>query len=631
MHFWQRFTTWLGALPASRVTWALALAFCLWAVLDLFALRLSGGVANSTYDTMVRARFYAAAPDPRVVIVDIDEASLAQMAKEFGRWPWPRDTLATVLDFMEKQNPQAVAWDVLFSDADRLSPGGDKAFDEAAKRSAHSHFSVVRLPAEYDRQSKVTRDVLPGLWLGVAVPQSPLVNSLASTAGSQPAANMPGNTTPSFAPAAVAPAALLPVAQSTVALIPPVLPAVAASRLGYNNGYTDVDGVLRRYRMLETLSDGSQIQSMALSVANAVQASNTINSVASPAIFHWPGGLFDAKKEDALMLWRSKANHYPRVPFADVFSVAEGGKARSPMPSFAGKIVLIGSTASSLHDIHPTPLGAQHAGVDSLATAIDNAVNQRHLAELPRWLQALLAISLCMGMAWWVQRHGIGSLDASLLLLPGALLGISYLSLNGSPVFVDLHLAAGFALLFIALLRVWNGWRRNYWCGELAASMQPQGIMALRLALPAAGVGLDALIRTLELHAPQCRVLGGDATATWPAQLRWPELHQATAVAGPLPQLQHLRSNLLSRTAASQQRAALTGLTVAACSEPYAVQPGISRAAWAEHARSVCATAPPMPAADTMPAAHTVPSVSPAPGAPLASANPPASPAAKSS
>ena len=561
MHLWQRFTLWLGALPASRVTWVLALAFCLWAVLDLFALRLSSGLANSTYDTMVRARVYAAVPDPRVVIVDIDEASLAHMAKEFGRWPWPRDTLATVLDFIEKQNPQAIAWDILFSDADRLSPGGDKAFDEAAKRSARSHFSVVRLPAEYDQQSKVTRDALPGLWVG------------------WPAASP------------------LPVAPSTVALIAPVLPAVAASKLGYNYGYTDVDGVLRRYRVRETLADGSQIQSMALSVANAVNASITINSVATPAIFHWSNGLFDTKKEDALILWRAKTNHYPRVPFADVFSLAEGSKPQRGVPSFAGKIVLIGSTASSLHDIHPTPLGAQHAGIDSLATAIDNAVNQRQLMELPRWLQALLAISLCIGMAWWVQRHGISSLDAALLLLPGALLGISYLSLNGSPVFIDLHLAAGIALLFIALLRMWNGWRRNFWCGELASSVHPRGIMALRLALPAADVGLDALIRTLELHAPQCRVLGGDATATWPAQLRWPELHQAAAVAGPIGQLQHLRSTLLSRTAASKKRAALTGLTVAACSEPYAVEPGISRAAWAEHARSACATAPPMPAA----------------------------------
>ena len=33
----------------------------------------------------------------------------ARMADEFGRWPWPRDTLATVLDYIERQKPQAVA------------------------------------------------------------------------------------------------------------------------------------------------------------------------------------------------------------------------------------------------------------------------------------------------------------------------------------------------------------------------------------------------------------------------------------------------------------------------------------------------------------------------------------------
>ena len=109
-------------------------------------------------------RVFAAAPDPRIVIVDIDEASLARMGGEFGRWPWPRDTLATALDHIEKQNPAAVVWDVVFSDADRLSPGGDAAFNEAARRSTHSHFSVVRLPPANDGASQITRAVLPGLW-----------------------------------------------------------------------------------------------------------------------------------------------------------------------------------------------------------------------------------------------------------------------------------------------------------------------------------------------------------------------------------------------------------------------------------------------------------------------------------
>ena len=53
-----------------------------------------------------RARFRTPVPDPRVVIVDIDEASLARMSPEFGRWPWPRDTLATVLAHIERQKKE---------------------------------------------------------------------------------------------------------------------------------------------------------------------------------------------------------------------------------------------------------------------------------------------------------------------------------------------------------------------------------------------------------------------------------------------------------------------------------------------------------------------------------------------
>ena len=37
--------------------------------------------------------------DPRIVILDIDEKSLAEKEKGGeGRWPWPRDRLALMLD-----------------------------------------------------------------------------------------------------------------------------------------------------------------------------------------------------------------------------------------------------------------------------------------------------------------------------------------------------------------------------------------------------------------------------------------------------------------------------------------------------------------------------------------------------
>ena len=488
----------VGAWPARRVTWGLVLLFAVWVLLDVFVLKLTGGLANSTFDAMVRARVVVAAPDPRIVIIDIDEASLARMGPEFGRWPWPRDTLATVLEHIEAQQPAAVVWDILFSDADRMSPGGDAAFNEAAKRSAHSHFSVVRLPQANDASSQITQAVLPGLWL-----------------------------TPSNKPSG-------PV--TTVALIPPALPDVASGQLGFNNGYVDADGVLRRYRYLESLPDGSALKSLPFSVLGA------IDKVAAQAYQAGIRGRLASKNE--LIAWRRHADDYPHVSFADVFAQAEGGKPLTAVPGFAGKVVIIGATAPSLHDIHPTPLSNMQAGVDSLATVLDNMLNQRHIAELPRWLQALLAIGLCIGLALWVQFKSVSSLAPALLALPVALLGVSYLSLNGLPVFLDLNLAAGLALVFLAVLRFWNTLRRNYWCTPPSSSTQGLAIWPWMRSEAWLEGDLDRLIDVVERHAPDCRVMVCDATVTWPATLRWPELARCAAVVGPLASLLAARSTL---------------------------------------------------------------------------------------
>ena len=491
-----------GALPARRVTWSLVLLFSIWVLLDVFVLKLTGGLTKSSYDAMVRARVVVAAPDPRLVIIDIDEDSLARMSQEFGRWPWPRDTLATVLEHVERQQPAAIVWDVLFSDADRLSPGGDAAFNEAVKRSPHSHFSVVRLPKDNDAASQITQAALPGLWVASA-PDAALA--------AQPKA-------------------------ATVALIPPALPAVAGSRLGFNNGYVDGDGVLRRYRYLELLADGSAIQSLPLSVLG------TINSVAAHA--YSTGARGQLGLNDELISWRGKPDAYPHISFADLFAQAEGGQPMVKLASLTGKVVIIGSTAPSLHDIHPTPLSPLHAGVDVLATVLDNALNQRHPAELPRWLQAALAIGLCVGLALWVQFKSLASLAPALLALPAALLGISFLSLNGSPVFLDLHLSAGLALVFLAVLRYWNTLRRNFWCSPPVPSLAPLAIWPWESHDAWLEGPLDFLIDAVERHAPTCRVVVCDASVTWPATLRWSELARFVAVVGPQEALLAARSKL---------------------------------------------------------------------------------------
>lgn len=523
----------LAALPIHAVTWGLVIVFSSWIVLDLTYLKVSSGLSQSTYDTMVKNRFLAAAPDPRMVIVDIDESSLARMSKEFGRWPWPRDTLASVQDFIERESPLAIIWDIAFADADKLNPGGDAAFNESAKRSTHSHYSVIRLPAVNDDKSKLGREHLPNLWVKAA------------EAGKTPA---------------------------TLAAIVPVLPSLAASKLGFNNGYPDSDGVLRRYRYAELLSDGSVIQSTPLSVVSSV-APPTAARILSLA----PNLDKQGVDTGTLIAWRKQADSYPKISFADVFAKAEGTPPAVDVPSFKGKIIVIGSTASSLHDIHPTPLASYQAGVESLTTVIDNAINERFINEVSRWLQALVAIGLCVALAVWVRRFGVASLDGALVILPGALLGISYLSLNLLPVFLDLQLAAGAVLLFLAVLRTWNNFRRNHWCGlQNQTILQGTGTSAYALLAlhspdnkPFADTGLDHLIDWLEQEAPDCRVVGGDTTANWPAKLRWPQLARLVGVVGPMYQLIHLQSCLPSGVVASQPQAMELPVTKATVAQTF--------------------------------------------------------------
>jgi adenylate cyclase len=61
--------------------------------------------------------------DNRIVVLDIDEKSLAEKEKGGeGRWPWPRDRLALLLDkLFDKYGIAIVGFDVVFAERDESS------------------------------------------------------------------------------------------------------------------------------------------------------------------------------------------------------------------------------------------------------------------------------------------------------------------------------------------------------------------------------------------------------------------------------------------------------------------------------------------------------------------------------
>lgn len=68
-----------------------------------------------------------------IVIVAVDEASL----KKIGRWPWPRDVYARMIDIVSTEQPKAIGLDIIFSDPDPNNPQADTDLEGAIKRAGN--------------------------------------------------------------------------------------------------------------------------------------------------------------------------------------------------------------------------------------------------------------------------------------------------------------------------------------------------------------------------------------------------------------------------------------------------------------------------------------------------------------
>lgn len=103
----------------------------------LAALAMFAG-AFEAWNNQVTDRFFLShKPDPSIAIVAIDDASLSAI----GRWPWPRNVHARLIDALKADGARVIAYDVNWPEA---STGSD---DEALAQSIRNAKNVV-LPVE---------------------------------------------------------------------------------------------------------------------------------------------------------------------------------------------------------------------------------------------------------------------------------------------------------------------------------------------------------------------------------------------------------------------------------------------------------------------------------------------------
>ena len=345
----------------------LLLAFAVLALggLELFALKALLPLENRLLDAFVRSQAAKLAPDPDMVLVEIDERSLAAMQDIAGRFPWPRDVYADLIKGLEQQKPRAVVFDIMFFESDRYRPQSDEAFIEAASQYDNLYFPLVRLDAREDPK-------------GVSAAEFASALGLVRTAAADPRAR--------------------------IAVIPPLVLPQKLWRTGSINFLADPDGVGRRYFLRHDVR-GWRLPSLPARLATDLR--------------------FPLPDADTLLLaWRGEL---PRVSFSDLYEDFNRSKHVRPRGEFTGKIVVVGLSAAGFGDLRVTPLSPTQPGSEVLATAIENLKNGRWTHYAPPWGSALAGIALLLMIYFGFERSiDVRIIGVGLALVSAALLWASW-------------------------------------------------------------------------------------------------------------------------------------------------------------------------------------------------------------
>ncbi|MGD2170726.1 MAG: adenylate/guanylate cyclase domain-containing protein [Gammaproteobacteria bacterium] len=352
---------------------------------------------NWTYD----ARLNFTRPDTvddRVVIVDIDETSLA----EVGRWPWGRDQLARIVDnLFDFYGADVVAFDIVFAEKDESS--GLEQFEQLARTTLRGDeeyieaLDKIRPSLKHDEifaQSLVGKNVVLGYYF-----KSRLQEGESGVTGLLPPAltrmdrqwseRLPINK-------AVGYGGNLEILQTS-----------ARSGGYFDNPFVDADGVFRRVPLVQSYQ-GYLFASLALATTQAYLDADGIelaietegtrgeNEYFALETINLKNHKIPVDANGAVFVpYRGRQGSFPYIPAHEVLS-----RKTNPL-ALKNKIVLIGTSAPGLLDLRSTPVQNIYPGVEVHANIISGILDDR-IKHKPAWTvgyELVLLIVIAVSMA----------------------------------------------------------------------------------------------------------------------------------------------------------------------------------------------------------------------------------------
>jgi len=325
-------------------------------------------------------------PGAEVVVAAIDEKSIDRL----GRWPWPRNTLAKLVDRLREAGVGVVGFDVVFSSAETGSDNDLRLHDALARYGEavlgyFFHFSAQGLAHLPERElagfvRTISRSRYSGIKKapGVSLRKTPLRRAYA--------------------------------VEATIDAISTATPAA-----GYFNFQPEVDGSVRRAPLLVKYRDQVDLPDEDDYLFPPLALGMLRQYLDYPILF-WLG---DRGVEKVALVGETPAeiptnelgemwiNYYgPQQTFPH-YSIVDILDGVIPREKLAGKLVVVGATAIAIEDFRPTPFDVSFSGVEIHATIIDNILSGRILRE-PAF------------SGWWLDFLGILGVGLLLLLIiPG--------------------------------------------------------------------------------------------------------------------------------------------------------------------------------------------------------------------
>jgi adenylate cyclase len=328
--------------------------------------------------------------DPRVkkvrpvTIVDIDERSLAD--PRLGQWPWPRTRIADMINNLTRLGAAAIAFDVVFSEPDRLNPdiAADtfRGLDEATREKLRALPSNDQILAESISKSRVVLGESGGPDVHSDLDMNLPVTGFA-TLGEDPA----------------------PFMYKFKGLLrnTRVLEEAAAGR-GLFTIVPEGDGIVRRVPMLMQ-AQGITMPSLSFEMLRVVSGTNTIlvkTDMAGILSIGVKGFLIPTDAHG--QLWVHYAHHDPSL-YVSAVDVLDG---RVPADKFKGKLILIGTSSVGLNDIKTTPVSPAMPGVEIHAQVLESALTGAVVSQ-PNYAIALeFFAALVLGLLVIIFAPGFG-------------------------------------------------------------------------------------------------------------------------------------------------------------------------------------------------------------------------------